>query len=297
MNFSIRKLVYASLGLGLAIGIANPKTVLAGTITINQNGTISVPIATSVLGKSTTGVTNSAKDKAEKTTTTIKQLRPETKEIKITGSTNNSKLVIQAVDEDGEITELAEDEEVVLPAQEQNQTQVATKIMTKAQNRYLVTNGVAAKVGTPISYNLETNEMIISTPHGDKIVSVLPDQALAKARAAASLIVEDAADDESIDEEKTATESAKDSTATPSGEEETATDSADEDESIEEAAISLVSYQDSPAYKVSGKSQKKVLGVIPVKINKTVYVSAVSGNIIEETTDSPLDTLLNLISR
>jgi hypothetical protein len=159
-------------------------------------------------------------------------------------------------------TPLAEEDEVIF-VQKVATSEAKTRIMSKDQSKYMITNGIAAKVGTPLSFNLETNEMTVTTPAGTKVVAVLPDAALAKARLEANIEVPPASDDpEEIDE---------------SGQ------------------VSLMEYQNSPTYAIKGKSKKNVLGVFPVELDKTVYVSAVSGNVVD-TKLTGLARFLDLIS-
>jgi hypothetical protein len=147
------------------------------------------------------------------------------------------------------------------------------RLMAKDQHKYMITNGVVVKVGTPLSFNLETNEMTVTTPAGTKVVAVLPDAALQKARAAG---IDAPLDLQPIDISET------DTTTTP-------TINPDDD------TIQLVDYQNSPTYAIKGSSYKNLLWFIPLKIDKTVYVSAVSGNVVA-TKSTPLAKFLDLVS-
>lgn len=296
------KLLYLSLSLAIITSLFFPTSILAGTITINSNGTISAPVVPSVLGKSTETTTNpqieaiqtkmateeqeilrlyqssqltreevrarklalvakykeelrvakqpiidQIKDQArEQKTEQIEQFTTEQKQLKIVNSADDQ-IKLQTKSTEGKTQVIAKEDELVF-TQTKAEGEVKSKITSRNQNKYLITDGVVAKIGTPVGYDLETNEMTINTPSGVKAVSILPNEALKRAQQDSNLEVKRALTFSDI-----------------------TGDSQD---------ISLVNYEDSSAYQVIGTVKKNLLGIIPISLNKTVYVSAVSGNII-----------------
>jgi hypothetical protein len=296
---SLNKLMLTASSLGIISLIAVPQA-SAGTITITPEGTIYIQETPRVLGEATDSQTDAVESamqaesdvlleqyrgkkisyselKAGKTAIAerykAKQLEEaaktavvnEAKKVEVK-STQGNKVRVQTVPTELTVAApLAEEDEVVF-VQKVATSEAKTRIMSKDQSKYMITNGIAAKVGTPLSFNLETNEMTVTTPNGTKVVAILPDAALQQARLGAMIEVADIP---------------------------TATDSADVN--VEESPITLMDYQNSPTYAVKGKAKKNLFGFIPVELDKTVYVSAVSGNVVD-TYQSPFDRFLDLVS-
>ncbi|MBU2052111.1 PepSY domain-containing protein [Patescibacteria group bacterium] len=164
-------------------------------------------------------------------------------------------LKLEAESENGEETELGEDEEIEIEARED---QDDIKISTGSGDELTFTrNRVRARTHFPLSVDLATNELIVTTPNGVKRVAVLPDQAIA------NLLANDVID------------------RVVSGEIETEVELTEED--------------GNPAYEVSGESDQKFLGFMPVKIKSKVKVSAETGEVLS-TEKSIFDRLIDLVS-
>lgn len=202
-----------------------------------------------------------AKTEPGKTKTEIKSLTGE----EITTETEREKyklklkpeagiLKLEAETETGETTELGEDDEIEIEARHDDKIRVATgssdREMTFSRNR------VRARTNFPLSVDLNTNELIVTTPNGVKRVTVLPDQAIAK------LLENNVLD-----------------RLEPDSEEE----------------LELTEEDGVPSYEVAGESDQKLLGFMPVKIKSRVKVSAETGEVIR-TEKTIRDRLFDFLS-
>ena len=122
---------------------------------------------------------------------------------------------------------------------------------------------VEAQTHFPLSINPTTNALTVTTPAGVKTVTVLPDQA-----------VENLMQQRIIDSVSTTT---------------TATNGAQ----LQLVTLGLLNNQ--PAFQVQGVDNKKLLGFLPVSIDKTAYVSAQNGQVLQ-TNESFLSQILDLLS-
>lgn len=128
-------------------------------------------------------------------------------------------------------------------------------------------NAVRARVNFPLSIDPVTHELIVTTPEGEKTVSVLPDAAVQRLLASGFL-----------------TRVASDS-AVP-----TASGSA-----VLSAAMELKLHNGNLVYEVQGQKEHKLFGFIPVATARTVTVSALTGEMLSQT-QSWLSSFLGLLS-
>lgn len=126
----------------------------------------------------------------------------------------------------------------------------------------------AASTRLPISVDLATNELIITTPAGIKRVEILPDQAISNLLANNIL-------DEIVNETEAGTESAGLQGVT--------------------TKIKLVVQNGMLVYEVKGISDQKILGLVSIKIHKTAQVSAQTGELLQIIQDFQ-NRLLDLLS-
>ena len=115
-----------------------------------------------------------------------------------------------------------------------------------------------AETKFPLSVNLATNELIVTTPAGERVVTVLPDQAVQNMLAA-----------NVIDQLG----------ATP-----------------EETGVTLGERQGVPVYEIPGVKQRKLLGFIPVTIEQTAIVSAETGELVATEDVSLVERVVDLLS-
>ncbi len=202
--------------------------------------------------------------------------------------------------EDSETSESAE-LEIEEPDDKRN-----VKIRSTGNAFMVIRDKVAAKTNFPLMVNLETNELIVTTPKGSKVVTILPDQAVKNMLAAnvldqlggkgglrwleyqEQLAADEATDAGEEDEEPgEATEAGEeDDEATEAGEE-----TEEPGEGTEEAAlavttpveevISLIITDDGTlAYEIPGIKYEKFMGMIKVKLQRTAIVSAETGELL-----------------
>lgn len=223
-----------------------------------------------------------------------KNLPPQAKSVRIEGRGNS--MQVRPLDDEGEELEFSEGDEVdsfVLENEEDDEDgegEVEVKSLNNAA--LVIRNKLAAQTHFPLMVNLETNELIVTTPHGQKIVTVLPDQAVNHMLAAQVLDqiggkggIKWLEQQEATPSPTPATESAE-PTATPSGE------PAEE----EEAAVVLALDDDGElVYVISGTKFERFLGFFPVGLRRNVIVSAETGELLR-VNQSIFTRLLDLLS-
>ncbi len=153
----------------------------------------------------------------------------------------NGKVVVKS-DEESEQNEEAEDE-----------TDEETDITSRKSARpVFVNNNIGATTDFPVSIDTATNKLIISTPEGDKTVTILPDQAVTNLLSTGIV--------NTID---------------------TSTATTDETEQLE-GTVKIIVKNNEAVYEVNGKKIHKVFGFIPVSTSKKVIVSAETGDSISQ---------------
>jgi hypothetical protein len=187
----------------------------------------------------------------------VEQFKSTSPRIKI-DTVEGNRLQLVTLNSDGAEQTIAKENELIIKTDETEESETAGKprdtvIRATNNHKYLITGTIAAKINTPISIDLETRAMTITTPAGTKTVAILPEQAIQKARMAANL-------SETVNQDWPVT-------AYP--------------ETETEDVLELTTMEDQPVYKVPGRSTKRFLGIIPVSIKKTVIVSAETGDLVE----------------
>jgi len=219
------------------------------------------------------------------------------------GKAVGKKLLLEPRGNKFKVTELDENDEEVEDSEEpEEQDEIQGETVTfKAQNNsaFVITNKLAAQTNFPLMVNLDTNELIVNTPKGSKIVTVLPDAAVANMLAANVLdqlggkggllwLQSQITPTATVSATPTATVSATpveeptptatdsgEPTATPSGEPTVAV------ESLEDTPIKLILTDEGVlAYEINGIKIKRFLGIFKVKLNRLVFVSAETGELL-----------------
>lgn len=92
----------------------------------------------------------------------------------------NGQVVLHVEDEDGEKVEIKDDELIKLENDVEDELEDDDiRLVPTTDNRLaLAQNQTAALTNFPLSINVETKELVITTPAGQKVVTVLPDQAV-----------------------------------------------------------------------------------------------------------------------
>ena len=183
----------------------------------------------------------------------------------------NGQLTATTESEAEEIDDIELDQGEILSQIEEELNQDGIGIATESGNIVLLHRGRSATRTTfPLSVDLDTNELIVTTPAGVKRVAVLPDQAI-------NNLIKDRVFDEveDDDEENDATESGQLANVS--------------------SIYDLEEEDDEIKYTIRGKSHQTLLGIIPVEIQKTVEISAETGEVIAQH-QSLLSRLLDFFS-
>lgn len=142
------------------------------------------------------------------------------------------------------------------------------KIATEGGQPIFARNRIAARVNFPLSVDPLTNSLIVTTPAGQKTVTVLPDKA-----------VQNMLNNGIISQ-----------VASPSANEET------KNLGSLNGMVDLEDRNNEMVYKVPGVKTSKIFGLIPVSMPVTAYVSAQTGNLVTKE-QSLLANLIQLLSR
>lgn len=224
--------------------------------------------------------------------------------------TRQGKMLVTLDDEDneeqgGEEIELEEGEEIEV---EESTGSGNLKIRNQEDKILIMKNKLLAQTHFPLMVNLETNELIVTTPKGSKVVTILPDAAVAHMLAAnvldqlggkgGFLWLEYMKQFATPTPEATASaspEASPEETATPeatASAEPSPTESTQPTEvpteepspsptSQEELPITLTQLSDGTlVYEIKGIKQKKLLWVYQVDVPRTAIVSAETGELI-----------------
>lgn len=182
--------------------------------------------------------------------------------IKVRLERRGDRVILRAKTESGEDIELDENE---LFKVEQRLAKSSLKLATPSENTTILQRGEVAALSTfPLSVDLATNTLTVTTPAGERQVAILPDQAVRNLLVAGVI-------DQLV------------SLQTP------VDTSLSFDHLIEFALMGNL-----PVYQILGLSNQKLLGFIPVQIQKTVEVSADTGEVVDtqqDLTSTILDTL------
>lgn len=181
----------------------------------------------------------------------------------------DDRVVIKAEQEDGTEVELEDADDTLLKIEERL-ADSDIKIATDAANRIIIQRGDTGAVSQfPISIDLATNTLVVNTPSGQKEVIALPDQVVH------NLLVTNVINRLGSGVVVSSLQSGEISTLAQ--------------------IITLGENSGIPIYEISGISDQKLIGFIPVTIEKTVEVSAETGEVLS-TQVSTLDRFLDLFS-
>jgi|CXWL01.1.fsa_nt_gi hypothetical protein len=179
----------------------------------------------------------------------------------------DDRVVIKAEQEDGTEVELADD---TLLKIEERLDKSNIKVATASGDSFLIQRGNASAITQfPLSIDLATNTLSVTTPAGTKDVVVLPDQAIQNLITAN--IVNRLGGPAVADQVQNGNLA-----------------------SINQL-ITLGQQNDVPVYEINGISDQKLLGFIPVAINRNVTVSAETGEILS-TQETFLNRVIDLFS-
>ena len=174
----------------------------------------------------------------------------------------SSRLRVRVENEAGEEEELGEQEELrIREREEENETEIEVE-----DDEFVVRRGqTQATTKFPLSINLATNELVVTTPAGERGVTVLPDQAVQGMLGA-----------DVIDQLQVAV-------ASPGA-------------ALAAGTISLGGRLGVPVYEILGIKHHKFLGFIPVQTEVTAVVSAETGELVATEDVSLVEQVINLLS-
>lgn len=139
------------------------------------------------------------------------------------------------------------------------------KVATAGGQLLIAKNGVGALSNIPLQIDLETNELIANTSTGQRVLTVLPDQAVQN-MLAANII--------------SRLGSSAVSRAVQSGEISTVSQ-----------VVTLGELNDEPVYEIEGLQDQKLLGFIRVSIPVTLFVSTNTGDLVSQQKSLPSSIL------
>lgn len=233
----------------------------------------------------------------------------------------DQRIKVRLQNELGEEEELPEGTESAEFEIEDSEDENKTTIKSTGNAFIVIRNKIAAQTHFPLMVNLLTNELIVTTPAGQKVVTILPDAAVQHMLAANVLdqlggkggllwlatqptATPSATPTVEATPSATPTESL---TPTPTGEitvtptetvipTEIPTPTPTTTESAAEETITLTTTQEGVlAYEIPGLKFKKLLGVWKVSLKRTAVVSAETGELLS-IQESPSTRILDLLS-
>lgn len=165
----------------------------------------------------------------------------------------DDRVIVKLENEEGEEVELPEqEEEEIFKIEEREEGDVKVRAFGLG---FLISAGeLGAQTDFPISVDLETNELRVTTPAGEKVVTVLPDRAVFNMLAANVINqVQGLPFTEQVGTGLT----------------------------LEDIVNLIATEEGILAYKIPGVSNQKFLGFIPVGVAKTAIVSVETGQLLE----------------
>ncbi len=175
--------------------------------------------------------------------------------------------------EDGEATSTTSAELAI----EDHQRKNITRVRSDGVSYHIMRDRASARTDFPLSINLDTNDLIVSTPAGEKVVTVLPDRAVENMLAAN--VLDQVGGKGSLRYQQLTPLVDSPSESTPAGVSESTeagTVSGDEESDIE-----LVETKDGElAYLVPGIKSKKFLGFFDVTLDRVAVISAETGAVL-----------------
>lgn len=182
----------------------------------------------------------------------------------------DDRVVVKLENEEGEELEVPGAEEEEILKIEQRPGQVVR--VESLGRRFVVSSGeLGAQTNFPLTVNLQTNELVVNTPAGERVVTVLPDQAVQNMLAAN--VIDQIRGLPFTQAVWEATEAA----------------------SFRELINLITTREGILAYEIPGLKNERFLGFIPVDIAKTAVVSAETGEVLQ-VQQGILSTVLDLLS-
>lgn len=172
--------------------------------------------------------------------------------VKLKYSIVNGQVVLNVENEDGEEVEIGDDEleELENEVEDELEDDDIRLVSTTNNQLALTQNQIAALTNFPLSINAETKELIITTPTGQRVVTVLPDEAVQNL-IATGIINSIETPPEDI--------TTQDQLGTLTG------------------VVEIETRDNEIVYKIKGNKTHLMLGIIPVTTPVTAFVSTDTG--------------------
>ncbi|OGE19438.1 hypothetical protein A3D83_01490 [Candidatus Daviesbacteria bacterium RIFCSPHIGHO2_02_FULL_41_10] len=189
--------------------------------------------------------------------------------LKVKYSVENGKIKLETENEASGESKLSKKEEEDTKDELENELEKeGVKIATRGGQLAIAKNKFAATTNFPLSVDVNTRQLIVTTPAGQKVVTILPDQAIQNMLATGVITkIDSQAADASLNQDL---------------------GSLDGVAKLEERGPEMV-------YKIKGEKSRKLLGIIPVSTQTTAYVSAESGDLVAQD-QSLIAKLIKLLS-
>lgn len=183
----------------------------------------------------------------------------------------NGVLKLKAENESGEEVEVDEDKLDDLEKEVEDELEEeGIEITTESGKIALKKGNTTAHSNFPLSINPATGELIVTTPAGSKVVTILPDQAIENLlRTGIVNVVESAPPDNN---------------STPSSQLSQFT-----------GKLEIVEKDNHIMYKIKGEKEHKIFGLLPVTVPSTIFVSAENGEVLTQER-SLLGTFIDFLS-
>lgn len=175
--------------------------------------------------------------------------------LKLKYTTVNGRTEVRAEDEFGQEVELEEEDLAEL--------QEDVQVTSVGGSVVVVKNRVATVSELPISIDVETKQLIVSTPNGERVVTILPDQAIRHLLATGVV--------NSVD------------------------DKAEGEQTSLDGVVNLETKNEQVVYKIKGIKKYQMFGLIPVATPVTAYVSVDTGESVAKE-QSVLASIVDLLS-
>ncbi len=181
--------------------------------------------------------------------------------LKIEFEREGNKVIAKVKDENGEEVELEDDEkDELFQDLEDELSDDDITLATDSANPGFVQKGRRVRTNFPLSVNPVTGELFVTTPAGEKVVTILPSEAIENMIRAGIM---------------TRTEEPP---SPPPADEGTGSAQVISDDN---SAIELAQVNDEPVYIISGIKAQNLLGVVPVDIKIKTYVSTTDGSLMD----------------
>lgn len=235
-------------------GAPNPSRIFISPIDEDENETEDVSIEDEQETEIETADGLKIKTKIKDGVTT--KIEIERGELKLKYKLENGQLVLKVENEDGEEIDLDEDE--LSELEDETETELedeGIEVEPLSEDTVAFTkNQFSAITEFPLSVDIGTNLLILSTPEGQRIVTVLPDQAVQNLLATGIINSIDTSTDAQV----------LDKLGSSNG------------------IVKLELKNKDIVYRIKGTKEHKVLGFLPVNSPTTAFVSANSGVVVAQ---------------